>query len=196
MISVHFILTPGNIMHELTQQELYLALQYAKSIDEESGKRLMIKFEIDQPMLFQTVFNTFSAIIGERHQEIAHIFLDACFEIFCIYQKVFGAMPNYHTNPTFMERQALLLDKELKPMMEGRHISEQRSQKMRTEFFTAKEGEILQTGLIGFYNETIDDFLTRNECDPSTIELTKTMLFVVMRLLNNLYTETQAATVH
>ena len=39
-------------MHELTERELYQALEYAKSIDEENGKRIMSQFEMDQPILF------------------------------------------------------------------------------------------------------------------------------------------------
>jgi len=39
-------------MHELTDRELYQALEYAKSIDEEDGKKIMSQFEADQPMLF------------------------------------------------------------------------------------------------------------------------------------------------
>ena len=175
-------------MHELTAQELYQALEYAKSVDEDSGKRMMIQFEIDQPLFFQTIFNTFSSIIGERHQDIAHLFMDLCFETLCVYQKAFGNTPKFNDDPTWMERQAGLLDKELKPLMEGRNISEKRSQQIKAEFFKPKVGEIIQTGLLGFLNESVDDFVTGNACDTATVDLTKTMVFVVVRLFNNLYT--------
>lgn len=175
-------------MHELIAQELYQALEYAKSIDEDSGKRMMIQFEIDQPLFFQTVFNTFSSIIAERHQDLAHLFMDLSFEVLCVYQKAFGSMPKFNDDPTWMERQAGLLDKELKPLMEGKHISEKRSQQIKADFFKPKQGEIIQTGLVQFLNESVDDFASYNVCDAATIDLSKTMLFVVVRLFNNLYT--------
>ena len=72
--------------------------------------------------------------------------------------------------------------------MEGRNISEKRSQQIKAEFFKPKAGEIIQTGLLGFLNESVDDFVTGNACDAATVDLTKTMVFVVVRLFNNLYT--------
>ncbi|WP_157844974.1 hypothetical protein [Methylocucumis oryzae] len=40
-------------MHELNNQELYQALHYAKSLDQEAGQRILIQFQIDQPQFFQ-----------------------------------------------------------------------------------------------------------------------------------------------
>ena len=37
-------------MHELTERELYQALAYAKSIDEENGKIILDQFLVDQPL--------------------------------------------------------------------------------------------------------------------------------------------------
>lgn len=176
-------------MRVLIEQELYQALSYAKSLDQDSGKRLMIQLEIDQPLLFNTVFKTFPGIIGERHQDLANLFMDLCFDVVGVYQKAFGSTPKFKDDPTWMERQAGLLDKELKPLMEGRHVSDQRSQRMKTDFFKPKPGEITQTGLMAFLYEAVDNFAEADgECDTTTVDLAKTMLFVVVRLFNNLYT--------
>lgn len=177
------------MMHELIAQELYEALEYAKSIDQDKGQRMMIQFEIDQPLFFQTIFNAFASIIEQRHEEMAHLFMDLSFEVLCVYQKAFGNTPKFKDDPTWMERQALLLDKELMPLMEGKKLSEKRIERMKADFFTPKQGEIIQNGLVEFLNESVDDFVSYNACDEATIDLAKTMLFVVVRLFNNLYTK-------
>lgn len=177
------------MMHELIEQELYKALEYAKSIDQDGGQRIMIQFEIDQPLLFQTVFNTFSSIIAERHQDMAHLYMDLCFDVICVYKKAFGVTPKFKDDPTWMERQVGVLDKELKPLLESRHMSEKRSQQLKEDFFSPKEGEIVQTSLVQFLNASVADFASYNNCDETTVDLTKTMLFVVVRLLNNLYSK-------
>ncbi len=176
-------------MHELIAQELYEALEYAKSIDQDRGQRMMIQFEIDQPLFFQTIFNAFASIIDQRHVEMSHLFMDLCFEVLCVYQKAFGKTPRFQDDPTWMERQALLLDKELKPLMEGKKLDEKRIERMKADFFSPKPGEIIQNGLVEFLNDSVDDFVSYNTCDAATTELTKTMLFVVVRMFNNLYTK-------
>ena len=86
-------------MHELSERGLYQALEYAKSIDEASGKRIMSQFKADQPMFFQTIFGIFSTLIAQLNQDMAHLFMDLCFDVICVYQKAFGDTPKilvYH----------------------------------------------------------------------------------------------------
>jgi hypothetical protein len=177
-------------MHELVEQELYAALRYAKTVDEDQGKRLMIQFEIDQPVLFQTLFNTFASIIGDRHAELSHLFMDLCFETLCVYQHSFGKMPKMQSDPNFMERQIALVDKELKPLLTHKTADFKRSQRMKEKFFGEKDGETTQHGLVRFLNQSIDEYVSDDSsCDEASVEMTKTMIFVVVRLLNNLYSK-------
>ncbi|MEN9757676.1 MAG: hypothetical protein RL755_1863 [Pseudomonadota bacterium] len=182
-------------MHELVERELYEALEYARSIDQEKGKHILIQFEIDQPLFSQTLFNVFPSIIDnqsadQQYQNLAQFFADLAFDVLCVYQKVFGKMPTFDDDPTWMERQAVLLDKELAPLLSSNHVSDKVANKMREDFFKAKEGEFIQTGLVQFMNMSIDDFVKESgdTYHESIVDLAKTMLFVVVRLFNNLYT--------
>ncbi len=183
-------------MHELIERELFEALQYARSIDEEKGKRILIQFEIDQPMFASTLFNVFPSVIDnqsseEKYQNLAQHFADLCFDVLCVYQKAFGKMPRtFKDDSTWMESQAMLLDKELAPLLTSSHVSEKVAKKMREDFFKPKEGEFIQTGLVEFLNMAVDEFAKDSGDDyhDSMLDLTKTMLFVVVRMFNNLYT--------
>jgi hypothetical protein len=46
-------------MHELTDQELYEAIEYARNIDEDTGRSIVEKFQVEQAALAQTIFNIF-----------------------------------------------------------------------------------------------------------------------------------------
>ncbi len=143
-------------MHELIEGELYQALAYARGLDEDEGKQLMMQFERDQPLFFQTLFNTFAGILSTHEQGIAHLFMDLCFDTICVYTKAFGAMPKMHDDPKWMERQATSIDKELRPIMENAVISPEISQKMKEDFFKEKEGDIIQNCLIALFNEAFE----------------------------------------
>ncbi|MCX7073771.1 MAG: hypothetical protein QX193_01820 [Methylococcales bacterium] len=183
-------------MHELIERELYEALEYARSVDEEQGKHILIQFEIDQPMFSQTLFSIFPTIIDNqsnelKYQNLAQYFADLCFDVLCVYQQSFGKMPRtFEQDSTWMESQAMLLDKELAPLLASSHVNEKAAKKMREAFFKPKEGEFTQTGLVEFMNMSIDDFAKNSGDDyhDSMLDLTKTMLFVVVRMFNNLYT--------
>jgi NTP pyrophosphatase (non-canonical NTP hydrolase) len=182
-------------MHELVARELYEAIEYARSIDEETGKRILIQFEIDQPMFSQTLFNIFPTVIDNqsselKYQNLAQHFADLAFDVLCVYQKAFGKMPQtFEDNNSWMESQAMLLDKELAPLLTSSHVNDKAAKKMREDFFKPKEGEFVQTGLVEFMNMAVDHFAEESgeNYHASLLDLTKTMLFVVIRMFNNLY---------
>lgn len=183
-------------LHELVERELYEALEYARSLDEETAKRMLIQFEIDQPVFSSTLFSVFPSIIGdqsgeEKYRYLAHHFADLCFDVLCVYQKAFGKMPRtFEDDSSWIETQIHLLDKELSPLLESSRISDKAAKKMREDFFRPKEGEFIQTGLVEFMNMAVDHFAEESgeEYHDSILDLTKTMLFVVVRMFNNLYT--------
>lgn len=173
-------------MHELTERELYQALEYAKSIDEENGKQIMSQFETDQPMLFQTIFGVFPTIIADQNQDMAHLFMDLCFEVICVYQKAFGDTPKYIDDPTWMERQAILLDEEFQSLMQNQGMDETIRKSMQDRFVKHNEN-LVQIGLVKFLNESIDEFASYHISRVPAIEFTQAMIFVVVRLFNSLY---------
>jgi hypothetical protein len=176
-------------MHELIEGELYQALEYAKSIDQHQGQRIIIQFEIDQPLFSQTIFNAFPSMIAQHSEELSHYFMDLCFEIICVYQKAFGAMPRFKDDPTWMERQAVSLDDIIQPMSGQKRIGTKLSKQIKDRFYQAKEGEIIQSSLVQFLNDSVDNDAEGNNYSKTAIDLTKAMLFLTVRLFSNLYTD-------
>ncbi|NOR71786.1 MAG: hypothetical protein GQ532_19215, partial [Methylomarinum sp.] len=68
-------------MHELTDRELYHAIEYAKSIDENTGRSIIEQFQTDQPALAHTLFSVFPPIITSKNQALSHLFMDLCFDV-------------------------------------------------------------------------------------------------------------------
>ncbi len=173
-------------MHELSERGLYQALEYAKSIDEASGKRIMSQFKADQPMFFQTIFGIFSTLIAQLNQDMAHLFMDLCFDVICVYQKAFGDTPKILDDPTWMERQAILLDEELQSLIRNQAMDETIRINLQDRFVRNNENQV-QIGLIKFLNESIDEFASYYISRVPAIEFTQAMIFVVVKLFNSLY---------
>lgn len=80
-------------MHDLTDQELYQAFAYARSLDEGHGKQIMAQLALDQAGLYQTLFGFLPAIIAEQHQDMAYLFMNLCFDGVRVFQYTFGDPP-------------------------------------------------------------------------------------------------------
>ncbi|MGR9045688.1 MAG: hypothetical protein ACU83N_10350 [Gammaproteobacteria bacterium] len=170
-------------MHELSERELYQALEYAKGIDEETGTKILIQFEAEQTVLYRTLFSIFPMVIAEQNREMANVFMDLCFDIICVYQHAFGDPPQLRDTQVWLDKQAALLDEELQPLLFDQMILKNRSAERNTEHAS-------QRGLMKFMNEAIDDYASQCPSRVSATKLTQAMIFVVIRLFNNLYSHT------
>jgi hypothetical protein len=177
-------------MHELTDRELYQSLGYAKGIDEETGRKIIERFELDQTALAQMIFGIFPDVIAEENQEMSYLFMDLCFDVLCVFQKAFGPLPSQNDmDYDWLEKQAVLLDAELQSLIKDKHMDSKIRSKLQDRFVSRVIKDNPQMGLVDFMNATIDDFASENTSCVSAIKTTQTMIFIVIKLFSNLYNQ-------
>ena len=176
-----------DIMHELTGRELYQVLEYAKSIDEQTGKKLLIQFEAEQTVLYRTLFNVFPMMIAQQNREMANLFMDLCFDIICVYQKSFGDPPQCSNDPIWLEKQSALMEDELQWLIPDPSMDEKIRKTFENRPVKPSGYETNQRGLVKFLNEAIDAYASENPSRVPATKITQAMILVVVRLFNNLY---------
>lgn len=180
-------------MRELTDQALYQALQYARSIDESSGRAILERFQAEQPALAQTVFGVFASLIAEQDQSLAHLFMDLCFDVICVYQHAFGRLPEQkYLKFDELKNSAMMLDSELQAMMNPDMEPKLRSA-LQQRFNERMIESDVQRGLVNFMHESINEFVADHALTGPAIRTTQTMIFVVIQLLNGLYDQVEQA---
>lgn len=175
-------------MHELTNQELYQALEYAKSIDEDTGRSMLEQFQLDQTGLAQTIFGMFPAVIARENQDMSYLFMELCFDVLCVFQKAFGPLPSQNDMDfDWAEKQAVLLDAELQSLIKEKPMDDKIRARLQDRFASRVIEDNPQLGLVKLMNEAIDDYASENPSRVPAIKITQTMIAVVIRLFNNLY---------
>ena len=165
----------GTAMHELTDKQLYEALHYAKSQDEQAGKAILERFQANQTVFAQTLFGVFPSVIAEQDQSMAHLFMDLCFDVIAVFEHAFGKVPDQRiVGNSWFEEKALLLDRDISAAMTQATSSESNN----------RLGHEHQKGLVGFLHAAID----QETCPSATaVRLTKTLIFTTVQLFNALY---------
>ncbi len=175
-------------MHALSDRELFLALQYAKSLDENAGRELIGRFQNEQPALAQAVFGVFPIMIGQIDQAISHCFMDLCFDVICVFEQAFGRLPAQKTiDVAWLEKQAALVDSELQALMPTGTMDPKIRDSLQDRFKQRDRDEIAQTGLVNFMHDSINVFAAENASSTEAIRIAQTMIYVVIRLLTSLY---------
>lgn len=174
-------------MHELTNKELYEAIEYARNIDEETGRSVMEKFQIEQPALAQTIFNIFPSLIAQQNQEMANMFMELSFDTLCVCQHTFGHAPTQ--TEEWLERQTALLDAEFQALIPENQMNHKIREKLKSRFSERAFNEVTQLRLIEVMNESIDDYASESTPWVPFIKFTQTTIFTVIRLFSNLYSQ-------
>lgn len=175
-------------MHELSERELFEAIHYAKSIDEETGAKIIEQFQLEQTALAETIFGMFPAFIAEQNQDMSYLFMDLCFDVLCVFQNAFGPLPSQSDmDYDWLEKQTVLLGAELQSLVKERPMDEKIRSKLQDRFVNRSSEETVQIGLVNFMNAAIDDFASESPSRVPAIKITQTMISIVIRLFSNLY---------
>lgn len=182
-------------MRELSDKELYQALSYTKSIDEETGRKIMDQFQLGHPALAEILFAIFPSVIAEENESMSYLFMDLSFDVLCVYQKAFGPLPSQHDmDRNWLEKQTMLLDIELQALLKDKIMDEKIRSKLQDRLLQRSLKEAGQTGLINFMNAAIDDYASENTSRVPAIQITQNLIFSVIRLLDSLYSQIQKTT--
>lgn len=175
-------------MQELTTQQLYSAMQYARSHDENAGRAILEQFGRDQPALANTMLSVFPALIAGKDQNVAHLFMDLCFDVLCVFQHAYGALPKQNSKDiAWLEKSAALLDVELKSFIRGEAMDSGIRHKLQDRFAERMIDSHIQKGLVDLMNRAIDEHAAEQRAPQDAVRMAKSMIFVVVRLFEALY---------
>jgi len=162
-------------MHELTDKQLYEALHFARSQDEQAGRAILEQFQAKQTAFAQTLFGVFPSAIADLDQNMAHLFMDLCFDVIAVFDHAFGKVPDQRiVGNSWFKDKALRLDREMKAA-----ISQTNSGSPANDL-----DQEYQKGLVDFLHAAIDEHPSDSE---ASTRLTKTMIFTTVQLFNALY---------
>lgn len=170
-------------MQSLSKQQLYLALAYAKSLDETAGRALLDQFQQQQPVLAQAIFGIFPIVITQQNQSLAELFMDLSFDVICVFQHAYGQLPAQTSiDSDWLREQTALIDAELQALM-----PKMPGQTQQPQAKPAEVAEINHDDLINFSNDSIQVFINETGCNQDGIEVCQTLVSIVIRLLSSLY---------
>jgi hypothetical protein len=172
-------------MRILSRAEVFNAIQYTKSITENDAKALLDRFCTQQPALQQMIFAGFPLAIESQNKQMAHLFMDLCFEIICVYSQVLGELPGNVITPQSLHSKMSTIEEEIKNQTQ-----------------VNADGQIdlqnnAQIELLEYLGLVIEDAVGKSKHKQEIGGITYNLLFLVTRLLDSIYDDlTESHTLH
>ncbi|MGR8934050.1 MAG: hypothetical protein ACU837_06615 [Gammaproteobacteria bacterium] len=173
-------------MRTLSKQEVFFALQYAKSLTESEGAGILNRFRQDQPALCEILFGGFPQAIVRQNQEIAHLFMDLCFDILCVYDRTQGELPKNIADRAWLCKAMENLQVELLALQQFNDASERDAASLQDAVDEANK----QPFLLEYLDMAIQECIAGDSAKAEAGAAAANMLFMVTRLFDAIYDET------
>jgi hypothetical protein len=178
-------------MHELSDSELFAALHYARSIDEQQGRQILEQFQADQPALANTIFGIFPAVIAQKNQDLSYFFMDLCFDIICVFAHAFGTLPPQSgLDITWLEKQVSMMGTELQAVLKNQTMDAQIQKKLQDRLIEREKENPAHVKLTQFLNTAIDEYASECPSRTEATQMTQRITQAVIRLMNSVYSHT------
>jgi len=171
----------------LSKSEIVGFVQEGKKLSEKEGTRILDQFERDQPQMFQAIFGELSDGIAEENLDMAHLFLDLCFDIIFVYKMAFGNAPANSKDESWFNRRVALLDAELKSLNSEEPMASKFKQRLSNRFVKRSIEAGIQLELLQYLDEQVRNYASFKASRKKAIHVTNNLLFVVVRLMDDIH---------
>lgn len=176
-------------MRDLSRTEVEEMIAQGRKLSEQVITALLDEFQEDQPQIYQAIFVEFSAAIADDSEDMSDLFVDLCCDVIWVYRKAFGRPPIIPDAEEWMTGHLSLLDAELKSLVDVFPMNKAFRAKLRDRFLKRSLGSGVQLELLQVLHDKVDRYASLKKKRQVAIGPTLSMLFVIVRLMDELYNE-------
>lgn len=158
-------------MRTLSKKEVFQALQYAKSLPESEGAKILSHFRDEQPNLCEMLFAGFPAAIAQQDEGMAHLFMDLCFDVICVYSRTLGGLPEFVADREWLMNKMTAMQNEIMALQDETNP------------------ENAQTFLLEYIDMAIQEHITEHPTSDDAEIAVANFLFLATRIFDALYSE-------
>ena len=162
-------------MRILAKPEVFYAVQFAKSLEEHEAAELLTCFQDQHPIFSEALFGGFPQLIAIQDQGMAHLFMDLCFEVLCVYNRCQGSLPLNIVDEDWLQHTFADMDDEIKS------LGAKPSSKSLPNAVTA------QVVLLEYLNLAVSDYVEEHPAGKPARVAVDNFLYMVTRLFDLIY---------
>ncbi len=174
-------------MRVLSKNEVARFVQDGRKLSEKEGTAILNRFEINQPLMYQAIFDELSDGIAEENIDMANLFLDLCFDIILVYKIAFGNVSAKSKDKDWFNEKVALLDAELKSLNNEEPMSSKFKQHLSNRLVERSIEAGIQLELLQHLDEQVRNYAGFKPSRKKAIHVTNNLLFVVVRLMDDIY---------
>jgi hypothetical protein len=176
-------------MRSLSEKEIDRILARGRMLSDRDITTMLDEFQKEQPEIYRAIYGEPSDAIAEDNPEMAGLYLELCFDIVWIYRKAFGKPPRPFGGEQWVLDSLTLLDAELKSLSDQIPMDQAFRSALQQRFLQRSIESGIQIELVRYLDREVQKYASFQRQRRCAIEITNSFLFVVVRLMDDLYSK-------
>jgi hypothetical protein len=152
---------------------------------------MLDELEEKHPYIYQFIFGEPSDGIAMISMDMANLYLDLSCDVIWFFNNVFGMLPEVKNEESWVLGHLSKIDAELKSITEEIPMDEKFRNKLQKRFINQSIESKIQLDLLQYLEGEVVKYASFKSARKKAISITNNLLFVLVRLLGDLYYSVQ-----
>ncbi|WP_252179480.1 hypothetical protein [Endozoicomonas sp. 4G] len=175
-------------MEILSERQTMDIISQGRSASEYVITNMLDEFEKKHPGLYRFIYGEPSDAIAEINHDMANLYLDLSCDVLWFFIKGFGNPP-VTGSEKWTENHIALIDGELKSLSDEIPMPDRVRENLQSRFVQRSIETNIQVELMVYLNCEVARYSSFNKSRVEASQITRNFLFVLVRLMGDLYTE-------
>ena len=174
-------------MRILKQKEVEDVISRGKKAPEHEITAILDELEREHPGVYRVIYGEPSDAIATVNKDMANLYLDLSFDVVWVFKEAFGKLPEVTNEEQWIFRKLSLIDAELKSLTKEIPMHDKFRSNLQERFIKTSFGSKIQLELLQYLENEVSKYASFNKKRTTAIHLTNNLLFVLVRLMGDLY---------
>ncbi len=149
---------------------------------------ILDELEKDHPGVYRVIYGEPSDAIAIMNKDMADLYLNLSFDIVWVFKEQFGKPPEVHDEERWVLTKLSLIDAELKSITKQVPMNDRIRRNLQERFVKNSFESKIQLGLLQYIENEVMKYVSFDRKRSAASQLTTNLLFVLVRLMGDLYT--------
>jgi hypothetical protein len=159
----------------------------SKDTPEHSVTAFLDELERKHAAIYRVIYGEPSDAIAAINEDMANLYLELAVEVVWIFAEAFGKLPEMADGDAWVFGRLAMIDAELKSIAPETQMDAKFRTTLQDRFANSAVKSGIQMALLAHLRDEIERYASFNRRRGSAIHLTNNMLFVLVRLLGDMY---------
>lgn len=174
-------------MRILGQREMEDIISRGRIAPEYKITAILDELEKEHPEVYRVIYGEPSDAIASFNKDMANLYLDLSFDVVWVFEEAFGKLPEVNNEERWVLSKLSLLDAELKSLTKEVPMNDKFRGNLQERFVKRSFGSKIQLELLQYLESEVTKYASFDKKRVTANLLTTNLLFVLVRLMGDLY---------